>query len=103
MARFDDPPRLVRAKPTSFTTNDTEALSTWLCEHGYDPIAPKQYEAARLRKRGAIVVLFASGRVLVQGSPTKPTLDLLNALVAATEPHAEPAAQLGLFSQGRAA
>jgi ribonuclease HIII len=93
-------PRLARAKLTSFVTNDIEALSTWLCDQGYSPVAPKQHEAARLIKRGVVIVLYASGSVVVQGTPVTPTLNLLGALADMTEP---PTAQMSLFDQGRAA
>lgn len=93
----EDPPALTRRTAISFVTTDTEALARWLCARGYSPISPKPNEAARLTRRAAIVILYASGSVVIQGKDAPATIAHLAALAQALAPAEQPSAQLDLF------
>jgi hypothetical protein len=76
----------------SFSTTDLMSLYAWLIDHGFFPasIREPRTETARLyNDRGALVVLFATGSVLVQGKDQPRTLALLGQLVVAEEQAAQ--------------
>ena len=77
------PLRLSQEKPTSFYCKGLQLddLAAWLAGNGYQPVAPRQNEHSRHKHpSGAICVVYRTGTVVAQGSPTASLIALLTTL-----------------------
>jgi ribonuclease HIII len=65
--------------PTSFDSlSDLADVVSFLQDKGYNSIPVRSpNERARLQKQGALIVVYTSGTLLVQGSTPQLALDLL--------------------------
>jgi hypothetical protein len=104
-ATYDAPPQLTEQSPYSYRLirGKPAALAAWLHARGFDRTSVKvagsecyRLERPSPRRERAIVIIFASGSILVQGhpQPRDEALALLCELVIEVEP---AGAQLELF------